>query len=628
MQAFKALPLGFLLLALLSACGFGGGSSTGTEPPATVSADPPSSGGGGGGAGAKPGLTTGSPGTSGSQDTIIATPSVAGTFAVTAGANQTLTVTFTSSDGQSISGLAISGTTLPQGWSALQSNDCGLVGTGTSCVATFSYAPTSVGNGTLTINYIFVDDAGKPQAPGGSIAIPYTATQNDNVAAVASPTGQVDAAIGGGKQAVTVNFTTDDGNAATQLAVTNDLSNLPAGWSSGTSSFSCAIVSSGSGCQLLLYFAPASHTSGVLPLQYSYVDDSGALRTGTLNIPYAVTGNGNVVATVAPSGQITAVQNGGVQPVTVTFTTADGGAASGLVVLSDLATLPAGWSSKTRSFTCANVSTGNGCQLALSYAPTALARGTLSLDYFYLDAAGTVSIGTVNVAYAATTNDNVVGTAAPSGQIDAIVGQASPSVAVAFTTDDGRPATALQVTGGLSTLPAGWSSAQGAAFSCVEVSSGSGCQLTLSYTPAAADSGTVALSYSYINNAGEAKTGTVDVPYRATTNDTINGIPSPSSLSVASGTSTPVTILFTTSDGNPATGFAITSGLSPLPTGWSSSSGTFTCATVDGSNACELTLTYAPTAPANGTLTLGFSYLNDSGIAEIGSVSIDYTAGP
>jgi hypothetical protein len=626
MQAFKALPLGLLLLALLSACGFDGSSSTGTAPPASVSSDPGPSSGGGGGDPPAPGLTMGSPGSAGSQDTIIATPSVPGTFAVEAGANQTLTVTFTSSDGQSISGLAISGTTLPPGWSALESNDCGLVGAGTSCVATFSYAPTSVGNGTLTIDYIFVDDAGKPQAPGGSIVIPYTATANNNVVALASPTGQVNAAVGGGKQTVSVNFTTDDGNAATQVTVTSDLNSLPAGWSSGTPSFSCAIVSSGSGCQLLLYFAPASNTSGVLPLQYSYVDDSGASRTGTLNIPYAATSNGNVVATVAPSGQITAVQNGGVQPVNITFTTADGQPASGLVVLSDLTALPAGWSSKTTSFTCANVSTGNACQLALSYAPAALARGTLSLDYFYLDAAGTVSIGTVNVAYAATTNDNVVGTATPSGQISAIVGQASPSVAITFTTDDGRPATALQVTGGLSALPAGWSSAQGAAFTCVEVSSGSGCQLTLTYAPAAADSGTVALSYSYINNAGEAKTGTVDIPYRATTNDTINGTPSPSSLSVTSGSSTPVTIVFTTSDGNPATGFAITSGLSALPMGWSSSSGTFTCATVDGSNACELSLTYAPTAPANGTLTLGFSYLNDSGIAESGSVSIGYTA--
>jgi hypothetical protein len=625
MQGFKALPLGLLLLALVSACGFDGSSSTGSGGLASASAGPGSSSGGGGSSGP----TTGSAGTtSGSQDKIIATPSVPGPLTVAVGANQTLTITFTSSDGLPIRGLAISGTTLPEGWSGSVGYDCGLVGAGNSCVTSFSYAPTSVANGTLTINYVFVDNADEPQAPGGSIAIPYAATLNNNVVAMAAPTGQVDAAVGGGKQTVIVNFTTDDGNAATQLAVTNDLADLPAGWSSGASNFSCAIVSSGSGCELLLDFAPASATNGVLPLEYSYVDDSGASRTGTLNIPYAATSNGNVVATVAPSGQITAVQAGGAQPVSITFTTADGRPASGLEVLSDLGALPAGWSSKTTNFTCANVSTGNGCQLSLAYAPAAIARGTLSLDYYYLDAAGTISIGTVNVAYAATTDDNVVGTATPSGQISAIVGESSASVVVTFTTDDGRPATALEVTGGLSALPAGWSSTQGAAFACPGVSSGSGCQLMLTYAPAAADSGTVAVSYSYLNDAGEAKTGTVDIPYRATTNNTINATPSQSSLSVTSGSVTPVTILFTTSDGNPATGFAITSGLSPLPSGWSSSSGTFTCATVDGSSACELSLTYAPTAPASGTLALGFSYLNDSGIAKSGSVSIGYTAGP
>jgi len=627
MQASKALPLALLSFVFVSACGFSGGSSTGSDSPASESPAVSSSSGGGGSDPSGP--TTGSSGgPTGSDDQIIATPSVPGTLDVEAGANQTITVTFTSSDGLPIRGLAISGTTLPADWSGLTGYDCRNVGAGDSCVATLSYAPTSIESGSLTINYIFINNGDGPETPGGSIVIPYAATTYNNIVATASPTGQVAAAVGGSKQAVTINFTTDDGNAATQLTVTSDLANLPAGWSSAASGFSCAIVSSGNGCQLLLNFAPASPTSGALALEYSYVDDSGAARTGTLNIPYASTSNGNVVATVAPSGQITAVQEGGVQPVSIAFTTADGRAASGLVVLSDLAALPAGWTSKTTQLTCASVSTGNGCQLALTYAPTAVARGTLSLDYYYLDAAGTVSIGTVNVPYAATTDDNVVGTATPSGQIAAIVGQASPSVAVTFTTDDGRPATALQVTGGLSSLPAGWSSAQGAAFSCAGVRSGSGCQLMLSYTPVAADSGTVALSYSYLNDAGEAKTGTVDIPFVATTDNTIDGTPSQSSLAVTSGSVTPVTIVFATDDGNPATDLAITSGLSALPAGWSSSSGTFTCATVNGSDACELGLTYAPTAPASGTLTLGFSYTNDSGIAKSGSVSIDYTATP
>ena len=61
-----------------------------------------------------------------------------------------------------------------------------------------------------------------------------------------------------------MNFTTDDGNAATQLTLATDLSALPAGWSSSASSFSCAIVSTGNGCQLLLNFAPTAAGNVVL----------------------------------------------------------------------------------------------------------------------------------------------------------------------------------------------------------------------------------------------------------------------------------------------------------------------------------------------------------------------------
>ena len=626
MRAFKALALGLALLALVSACDFYGSTSTdnGAGDPGSAPAGPSGSGGASGEQAPPFEMTEAAP--AGSRDTVIAIPSVPGTLSVAVGANQTLTVTFVSSDGLPIRGLAISGTTLPAGWSGLEDSGCRPVGAGDSCVATLTYAPTSVGSGSLALNYVFIDNAEMQLT--GSLVIPYLATPNNNVVASASLTGEVDAAVGGDKQTVAVNFTTDDGNAATQLTVTNGLANLPAGWTSGAPAFSCAIVSTGSGCQLLLAFGPASRTNGVLALDYSYVDDTGASRTGTLNIPYAATSNGNIVATVAPSGQVTAVQGGGVQPVSINFTTADGRPASDLIVLSNLGALPAGWTSQSAKFTCADVSTGNGCQLGLTYAPSAVGRGTLSLDYYYADAAGTFRIGTVVVPYAATTEDNVVGTATPSGQVSAIVGRASPSIVVTFTTDDGRPATALEVTGGLSVLPSGWSSAQGAAFSCPGVSSGSGCQLGLSYTPAFADTGTVALKYSYLNNAGEAKTGTVDIPFRATTDNQVDGAPSQSPLAVASGSVTPVTILFTTDDGNPATGFAITSGLAPLPAGWSSNSGTFTCAIVDASSACELDLSYAPAVPASGTLTLGFSYVNNSGITRSDSVSIDYSAGP
>jgi hypothetical protein len=164
----------------------------------------------------------------------------------------------------------------------------------------------------------------------------------------------------------------------------------------------CAVVSTGNGCQLPLAFAPTAAVNGTLTLNYSYVDGSGASRSGALNIPYATTSNGTVIANVSPTGQVNAAQMGGSQSVAVTFTTDGGTSAAALGVLTDLSKLPPGWSSTATTFTCSNVSTGNGCQLQLQYAPTALAAGTLSLRYGYSDAGGMPNFGVVTIPYAAT----------------------------------------------------------------------------------------------------------------------------------------------------------------------------------------------------------------------------------
>ncbi len=58
------------------------------------------------------------------------------------------------------------------------------------------------------------------------------------------------------------------------------------------------------------------------------------------------------------------------------------------MLLSDLTSLPAGWTAASGKFSCGSVRTGNGCQLTLYYAPSDLASGTLSLNYSYLDAGG------------------------------------------------------------------------------------------------------------------------------------------------------------------------------------------------------------------------------------------------
>jgi hypothetical protein len=608
------------LLLLLSGCGSSSyNSSGGTEV----------SGGSTGNTGTSP---PGNPiavggGPSGSTDLIVATPSVAGLVSVAVGAQQTISITFTSNDGSPISGFGVSGTlgTLPAGWSGPASLSCAAVSTGSGCVLNLTFAPAAVGTGTLTVNYVFVDNATMPST-NGTLSIPYAAVTNNNVVAAASPTGEIDAAIGGSKQLVTLSFTTDDGNSATNLTLTSDPATLPAGWSSTLTSLTCAIVGSGSGCQLPLSYAPTAASRGVLTLNYSYTDSAGAARTGAGNIPYAASSNDTVVATASPSGEITAVKAAGSQAVAVTFTTDDGKTASGLYLTSNLADLPAGWSSAAHTFTCGSVGTGSGCQLHLTYAPAALASGTLILNYAYTNAAGNARTGSLNVAYAATTNDNVVATAAPSGPINVIVGGGTEAVSVTFTTDDGRPASALSITSGLSALPAGWSSAAGT-FSCSGLSSGNGCQLALTYAPSGPQNGTLTLGYTYLNDAGESKTGSVNIAYAATTNNNVIATPNQNPVSVIAGTSTAVSVAFTTDDSNPASALSMT-GLASLPAGWSSASSSFACATLSTGSGCVLNLVYAPSAVAGGTLSLTYGYNDDSGTAKTGSLSLLYAATP
>jgi hypothetical protein len=206
------------------------------------------------------------------------------------------------------------------------------------------------------------------------------------------------------------------------------------------------------------------------------------------------------------------------------------------------------------------------------------------------------------------------------------VGEVSPTVAVAFTTDDGRPATALEVTTNLASLPAGWTSSAGS-FTCSGVNGGTaGCVLPLTFTPTAAANGSLTIAYKYNNDAGEAKTGTVNIPYVATTNNTVDATASQNSLSVLTGTTTSITVTFVTDDGNPASALTVTSGLSPLPAGWTSTSSAFTCSSIATGTGCQISLSYAPTAADSGSLTLTFGYTNNSGIAKTGNIAIPYTA--
>jgi hypothetical protein len=226
-----------------------------------------------------------------------------------------------------------------------------------------------------------------------------------------------------------------------------------------------------------------------------------------------------VVATVDPAGPISAVV-GESRAVRVTFTTDDGRAATNLSITSGMSPLPAGWSSPSPSLACGTVSTGSTCQLDLAYTPVeATPSANLILGYSYSDASGAVKTADVNIAYSSTAAlppNTVVAMVDPAGPVSVSVGQ-SRAVRITFTTSDGSAATNLSITSGLSALPAGWSGAS-PGFSCATVSTGSTCQLNLSYTPvAAAPSANLILGYRYTDNTGAVKTADVNIAYSSTT---------------------------------------------------------------------------------------------------------------
>lgn len=137
--------------------------------------------------------------------------------------------------------------------------------------------------------------------------------------------------------------------------------------------------------------APASPASPAAPASPSAPADP----------PSAPVAANTVVSTAAPAGPFRVVigQN---QAVRITFASSDDRQATNLKVTTDLASLPAGWSSAGADLTCATVGQDGGCKLELGYAPVVTsAGGTLALAYAYTDSAGQARTGSVALAYEA-----------------------------------------------------------------------------------------------------------------------------------------------------------------------------------------------------------------------------------
>jgi len=275
--------LGVSSISLLSACG---SSSSGTSRGSEIS-----SSGTGNTAGYLSRNPLGGGGIAETSNAVVATPSVAGIVSVVVGAKQAVSITFTSRDGRAIAGFGVSGSllTLPTGWSGPGGFTCASVSIGKGCVLNLTYAPVAFGSGTLTVDYVFVDnafvDGAAAPKTGGSLTIAYRATTNDQI--VGTPSKNALDVVTGSKTAIKVTFDTDDGHPARGLSVPSGLGALPGGWASTFSTFTCSKVGAGTGCQLDLTYAPTVIASGTLSLNYRYSDDSGTAKTGSVSIPYA-----------------------------------------------------------------------------------------------------------------------------------------------------------------------------------------------------------------------------------------------------------------------------------------------------------------------------------------------------
>ena len=151
--------------------------------------------------------------------------------------------------------------------------------------------------------------------------------------------------------------------------------------------------------------------------------------------------------------QVNAVVGGGNQSVSVELHDRRRQCRDEFALTTDLASLPTGVDQRCREFSCAIVSQVTDASYRSTYAPTASARGTLTLNYSYTDGSGAMRTGALNIPYSPSSHNDVVATASPSGQINAVEKSGGRAVAVTFTTDDGKPATGLYLTTDLAALP-------------------------------------------------------------------------------------------------------------------------------------------------------------------------------
>lgn len=284
------------------------------------------------------------------------------------------------------------------------------------------------------------------------------------------------------------------------------------GWGTVGDTLNCRTVDSAGTCRLQAVYTPtAPLASSNMQFSYAYTDNTGAARDGAYSLAYRVLPANTVVASQQPGGVLRGVV-GRLAPVMLEFDTSDGEPATSLEVSASLAALPAGWKSEQAEFACAGLGQGQPCRLALSYSP-ALPTGKSALDlaYRYLDSSGAPRTGTARVDYSATLAGTVSASLNASTPLVVKPG-GKKEITVRFAASDGVRAGALY----LSTDPAntpGWSVKPGWQ-GCATVEGNDSCSLTLVFAPTVVlGPGALSLTYTYLNNIGEARSGSMEIAY-------------------------------------------------------------------------------------------------------------------
>lgn len=576
-----------------------------------------------------------------SGNVVVAIVNPNGLINPSIGSSKPVSVTFNTNT-KSATKLSVTNlSSLPSSWTVNPANtgfSCDSVSaTGNGCQLNLTYRPTAAESGSIDLNYTYLNDNNVSQSAKATLL--YNVTKGNNV--VATYPATVRAKFDSTRD-VKFSFTTDDNGSATNLSL--DLSKLATsnpGWTSAESSYLCNTVDGANCPALTLTYAPKTTdktSQGYLILPYSYVDKAAESKTGAINLWYQATANdvpANVLVTSDPDGSIYSTL-GATKQVSVNFSSAT--KATNLQITSGLDTISninPGWSTSNPKFSCATVDDTNLCKLLLFFTPTDLNQyGSVVLKYSYTDSNSQVQTGTYSISYQVQ-KANKVKLILESSSLDAIVG-GTTTLNYSLITDDARPASNLALTiTGYKGIPA--TNLKNETLNCPIVNDSSSiCTKTLSYSPTAAESGSLVIGYSYLNNAHESVTQQQTISYSAVTSSKVkpevvtpDGAPITMALPVeaSQGESTSLALHFTTYDGSAATDFKLDT--SKLPTSWALESGAPECASVESdATKCSMILSYKPTTLESGQFDLSYSYTDSANVDQTGSLSIYYRSMP